>query len=49
MQHRTQVQAMVPPPHFVPGCFHRLADTMDVGWHPNYQEALKEAVASEHA
>jgi hypothetical protein len=49
MQHRTQVQAMVPPPHFVPGCFHRLADTMDVGWHPNYQEALKEAVASEPA
>ena len=49
MQHRTQLQAMVPPPHFVPGCFHRLADTMDVGWHPDYRNALKQAVAAESA
>jgi hypothetical protein len=49
MQHRTQVQAMVPPPHFVPGCFHRLADTMEVGWHPDYRKALKRSVAAEPA
>ena len=49
MQHRTQVQAMVPPPHFVPGCFHRLADTLDVGWHPDYRNALKKALAEDSA
>lgn len=49
MHHRTQVQAMVPPPHFVPGCFHRLADTMEVGWHPDYRNALKQALTAESA
>lgn len=49
MQHRTQVQAMTPPPHFVPGCFHRLADALEVGWHPDYRKALKEAIATESA
>ena len=49
MQHRTQVQAMVPPPHFVPGCFHRLADTLEIGWHPDYRNELKRAVVTESA
>ncbi|HTW90285.1 MAG TPA: ABC-three component system protein [bacterium] len=40
MQHRTQVQGMVPPDHFIPGCFHRLADDMSIGWHPDYRNAL---------
>jgi len=49
MQHQTQVQAMVPPPHFVPGCFHRLADTLKVGWHPDYRKALEQTIAAESA
>jgi hypothetical protein len=32
---------MVPPSHFIPGCLHRLADDMSIGWHPNYEQQLK--------
>ena len=49
LQRRIQVQAMVPPPHFVPGCFHRLADMLEVGWHPDYRNALKHWVAAKNA
>lgn len=41
MQFNTQVQAMSPPSHFIPGCYHILADTLAVGWHPNYELQLK--------
>ncbi len=34
------VQAMEPPDHFVPGCLHRLADDMSIGWHPTYEQKL---------
>ena len=48
MKHRTSVQQMNPPDHFVPGCFHLLADVLEIGWHPEYsvllQDALEEAV-----
>lgn len=35
------VQAMQPPDHFIPGCFHRLADDLSIGWHPDYQQQIK--------
>jgi hypothetical protein len=41
MLHQAQVQGMTPPGHFVPGCFHRLADELEVGWHPSYRGELK--------
>lgn len=41
MGHAAPVQGMSPPPHFVPGCFHRLADNQEVGWHPSFRKLLK--------
>lgn len=41
MQFTAPVQAMSPPGHFIPGCFHMLADDLVVGWHPNYEAQLK--------
>jgi hypothetical protein len=41
MMHQAQVQGMTPPGHFVPGCFHRLADELEVGWHPSFREEVK--------
>ncbi|HEE0106714.1 TPA: ABC-three component system protein [Klebsiella variicola subsp. variicola] len=41
MQFAAPVQAMSTPGHFIPGCFHMLADELVVGWHPNYQTQLK--------
>lgn len=41
MMHAARIQGMEPPPHFVPGCFHSLADNLTVGWHPAYQSLLK--------
>lgn len=41
MMHAARVQGMEPPPHFVPGCFHGLADDLNVGWHPDYRALLK--------
>lgn len=41
IQHEATVQGMTPPSHFVPGCFHRLADEMEVGWHPKYKQMLQ--------
>lgn len=35
------LQAMQPPDHFIPGCFHGLADDMSIGWHPDYEQQLK--------
>ncbi|RQS48538.1 hypothetical protein DIE00_11410 [Burkholderia sp. Bp8989] len=35
------LQAMQPPDHFIPGCFHRLADDLSIGWHPDYQQQIK--------
>jgi hypothetical protein len=40
MLHEAKVQGMEPPGHFVPGCFHRLADGMVIGWHPKYRNLL---------
>jgi hypothetical protein len=41
MLHNAMVQGMTPPAHFVPGCFHRLADEQHVGWHPEFRKLLK--------
>lgn len=41
MRHRADVQGMVPPDHFLPGCYHQLANTQAIGWHPNFQDLLK--------
>jgi hypothetical protein len=41
MQFSAPIQAMSPPSHFIPGCFHMLADDLVVGWHPNYEAQLK--------
>lgn len=35
------VQALQPPAHFIPGCLHRLADDLSIGWHPTYEQKLK--------
>lgn len=31
------------PSHFGPGCYHAMADTLDIGWHPHYKERLSAA------
>lgn len=41
MQFTAQVQAMSPQGHFIPGCFHILANDLVVGWHPSYEIKLK--------
>ncbi|WP_019080316.1 ABC-three component system protein [Yersinia enterocolitica] len=41
IQFSPPVQAMSPPSHFIPGCYHILADSLAVGWHPNYEVQLK--------
>jgi C-terminal domain 7 of the ABC-three component (ABC-3C) systems len=43
MMYTTRVQGMETPPYFIPGCFHRLADDLVVGWHPDYRALLKNA------
>lgn len=35
------LQAMQPPGHYIPGCLHRLADDLTIGWHPGYEQKLK--------
>lgn len=41
MTHKARIQGMEPPCHFVPGCFHALADDLEIGWHPTYKALLK--------
>ena len=41
LQFTAPVQAMSPPGHFIPGCFHLLANDLVVGWHPNFEAHLK--------
>lgn len=41
MDFTTPLQAMQPPDHFIPGCFHRLADDISIGWHPEFEQRLK--------
>jgi hypothetical protein len=39
-QHRCRVALKEPPPYFIPGCFHVLADNLQLGWHPDYFSLL---------
>jgi len=39
-KHRLTVQQMSPPEHFIPGCFHLLADVPLIGWHPDFMTLL---------
>lgn len=41
MQFTAPVQSMSTPGHFIPGCFHMLANDLVVGWHPSYEAQLK--------
>jgi hypothetical protein len=40
MELQLRLQGMDVPFHFIPGSFHTLAETLDVGWHPRYREVL---------
>lgn len=40
--HKTQLQNMSVPVHFVPGSFHALSDEKVIGWHPDYEKRVKE-------
>lgn len=41
MQFSATVQAMSPPSHFIPGCYHMLSNELTVGWHPDYKVQLR--------
>ncbi|WP_231755458.1 ABC-three component system protein [Bordetella sp. N] len=41
MQVSVAVQEKGTPDHFVPGCLHRLADDLTIGWHPDFAIQLK--------
>lgn len=45
MLHEAKVQGMEPPSHFICGCFHRLADERDIGWHPDYRNLIDKAIS----
>lgn len=49
MAYQTKLQAMQTPAHFIPGCFHRLADIPTLGWHPTYEQLLRDAVKTKKA
>lgn len=38
---RAPLQAMETPHYFIPGCLHRLADDLTIGWHPDYESLMK--------
>jgi hypothetical protein len=42
MAHKTTLQGMqLTAGHFIPGCFHALADDSVIGWHPDYAKLIK--------
>lgn len=44
-KHNQQIEGMEPPSHFIPGCFHLLADSKEVGWHPSYSQLLTDDIS----
>lgn len=42
MNHQVPVQGMAAPSYFLRGCFHRLADSKELGWHPDFESLLTE-------
>jgi hypothetical protein len=43
MQHKAPLRGMTTPEHFTPGCFHRLSDGHELGWHPQFKTLLAPA------
>lgn len=41
MQDNVAVQEKGTPGHFIPGCLHRLADDLTIGWHPEFALQLR--------
>ena len=41
MQENMAVQEKGAPGHFIPGCLHRLADDLSIGWHPEFARQLQ--------
>lgn len=41
MDETVSVQQKEAPDHFIPGCLHRLADDLSIGWHPEFAVQLK--------
>lgn len=41
LETKAPLQAKDTPAHFIPGCLHRLADDLSIGWHPSYVSLLK--------
>lgn len=39
--HRCRLEQKDPPDYFVPGCFHALADELQLGWHAEYRKLLQ--------
>ena len=39
-QHQAKLQGMEPTEYFTRGCYHALAETLSVGWHPRYRDEL---------
>ena len=37
------------PHHFTPGSFHKLANSLDIGWHPDFASLLVSAKDEAHA
>jgi len=38
--YQTDLEGLSVPPPFIPGSFHALADTLEIGWHPKYKNIL---------
>lgn len=49
MLHEDKLEGADTPSHFVPGCFHLLADELKVGWHPDYAAEVKKGRRTESA
>lgn len=49
MLHEDKLEGADTPSHFVPGCFHLLANELKVGWHPDYAAEMKKGRRTESA
>ncbi len=43
------VENLQPLGHFIPGCYHLLADDAKLGWHPRYEQLLTAALSANAA
>jgi hypothetical protein len=49
MLHQDKLEGADTPSHFIPGCFHLLADELRVGWHPDFAAEMKRRRRTESA